>query len=167
MPAAAQASPPAVPAPPRSCRDMLATSYPRQVNHAYLRSLPRANWSLALEHSFSRPAFSHAVQAGSLPSHLMKSFSTNLFATCPGGWNQLPSPSQLDLDTSISMPCSFKKKLHRKNGHSHLEHADTGRETRSNGFSEKLDRGILVFSGRLHAVDERSHLGTGCENFVR
>lgn len=35
----------------------------------YLRSFPRANWSLAAEHSFSRPAFSQAVHAGSLPSH--------------------------------------------------------------------------------------------------
>lgn len=36
---------------------------------SYLRSFPRANWSLALEHSFSRPAFSQAVHAGNLPSH--------------------------------------------------------------------------------------------------
>lgn len=38
-----------------------------------LRSLPRANcWSLAAEHSFSRPAFSQAVQAGNLPSHWLR-----------------------------------------------------------------------------------------------
>lgn len=35
-----------------------------------LLSLPFANWSLALEHSPARPDFSHAVHAGSLPSHL-------------------------------------------------------------------------------------------------
>lgn len=37
----------------------------------YLRSLPRANWSLAAEHSSDRPALSQAVQAGSFPSHLI------------------------------------------------------------------------------------------------
>jgi hypothetical protein len=35
----------------------------------YLLSFPLANWSLAAEHSDSRPAFSHAVQAGNFPSH--------------------------------------------------------------------------------------------------
>ena len=40
-----------------------------------LRSLPLANWSLALEHSPARPDFSHAVHAGSLPSHFKLSDS--------------------------------------------------------------------------------------------
>lgn len=41
-----------------------------------LLSLPRAKLSLAAEHSFSRPAFSQAVQAGSLPSHYEEGTST-------------------------------------------------------------------------------------------
>jgi len=35
----------------------------------HLLSLPRANWSFAAVHSFSRPARSQAVHAGSLLSH--------------------------------------------------------------------------------------------------
>jgi len=36
-----------------------------------------------------------------------------------------------------------KKNIGVKGYHSHLEQADTGRDTRSKGLSEKLDRGMM------------------------
>lgn len=119
----------------------------------HLLSLPRANWSLAAEQAFSRPAFSQAVQAGSFPSHCSQPSDRipgehqsrrclcaerGSAAACPLTLTFAARPGEKALD--LDLPEVSAQAL--EDGHSHLEQADTGLDTRKRGVCEKLLRGI-------------------------
>jgi hypothetical protein len=77
---------------------------------AYLLSFPFANWSLELEHSLSRPVFSQAVHAGSLPSHynssiFFQSIAQNTYLNlCSSTYSKVRINRELDSRTyTVSM----------------------------------------------------------------
>ena len=93
-------------------RDDCQVAVRRHHHITYLLSFPRANWSLAAVHSFSRPALSQAVHAGSLLSHWpgCQSGSTRV-SPFPGSVTLTLAERPMRRDVSVKTRTDFRAML--------------------------------------------------------